>query len=218
MEGVVRRGRRLLRGGNRAQATIEFAFSAPLLLLCLFATVDAAAWALQNSAAVAAVEEGARLAASAAGTPLGHQAPNAVQVTDGVVAQLRSAMFATSVRPWCDPAPGAACSAVTTPQARCRTAGCRFQQCPASPNDVEAAFGPRVIAVCVHENDPAPCTAPATPTSPGVPAYCDDSPTVSVRVVGFMASLVPPSFGLGWHGGEIPIDVGATTHTLRFAP
>jgi hypothetical protein len=40
---------------------------------------------------------------------------------------------------------------------------------------------------------------------------------VTVRVIGFLASLVPPLSGLGWHAGEIPIDVVATTHTLRFA-
>ncbi len=41
---------------------------------------------------------------------------------------------------------------------------------------------------------------------------------VTVRVIGYIASLVPPISGFGWRGGEIPIDISATTHTLRFAP
>jgi Flp pilus assembly protein TadG len=178
---------------RRAQATIEFAFSAPLLLLCLFGAVDSAAWALQNSSAVAAAEKGARLAASAVGTPVGQAAPNSAQLTAGVIAQLRTAMFATTVTAW--------------PR----------QGCPGSSSDVEAAVGARTIVVCVQEHDPPACSRPPTPTNPGVPAYCGESPTITVRVVGFMASLVPPSFGLGWHGGEIPLDVRATTHVLRFA-
>jgi len=191
MEGDerVRRCRRR----TRAQATLEFAFAAPLFLLCFFATIDAALWAVQSSAVVSAVEEGARVAASAASTPAGQRAPSAQEVTAGVVGQLKSALFATSVRTW--------------------TAAC-----PAAPGDVEAVFGPRVVAVCVHENAPPPCTTPPRGVPAPYPLYCADSPTVSVRVVGFIASLVPPAFGLGWHGGEIPVDDGATTHTLRFAP
>lgn len=196
MEGGASREirRRCLR--SLAQATIEFAFSAPLLLLCLFASIDAAAWSLQNSAAVAAVEEGARLAASAPGSPLGQSAPNAAQVTDGVIKQLQTAMFATSIRPWCGTHSAAACAAAA---------------CPHSPDAVEASLGPRVVVVCVREQRPSPCNAAV------VAPYCGDPPTITVRVIGFMASLVPPSFGLGWHGGEIPLDVSATTHTLRFA-
>lgn len=41
---------------------------------------------------------------------------------------------------------------------------------------------------------------------------------VTVRLVGHVASLVPPGFGFGGSAGEIPTDVGVTTHTLRFAP
>jgi hypothetical protein len=41
---------------------------------------------------------------------------------------------------------------------------------------------------------------------------------VTVRVIGFLASLVPPLSGLGWHAGEISLDIVATTHALRFAP
>jgi hypothetical protein len=39
---------------------------------------------------------------------------------------------------------------------------------------------------------------------------------VTVRVIGFLASLVPPLSGFGWRTGEIPVDIVATTHTLRF--
>ncbi len=203
MEGDARQARRLLHAGRRAQATLEFAFSAPLLLLCFFGAIDAAAWSMQSSAAVASVEQGARLAASAAGSPLGQKAPNAAQVTNAVAAQLKTAMFATAVRPWCDPHALGACAA---------------RPCPQSPDAVEAVFGSRVLAVCVQEQDPARCTVPPSATAAGVPAYCNDSPTVTVRIIGFAASLVPPSFGLGWHAGEIPFNIGATAHVLRFAP
>jgi Flp pilus assembly protein TadG len=209
-EGLRRPGR--LRDGRRAQATLEFAFSAPLLLLCLFAAIDAAAWAVQNSAAVAAVEEGARLAASAPDTPLGQSAPDARQVTDGVIRQLQPAMFGTGVRPWCTSMCG---DAAARP---CSGADCRFQACPSTPDEVASVFGPRVVAVCVQENTVPRCTVRPTSTTPGVPPYCGDSPTVTVRAIGFMASLVPPSLGLGWHSGEIPVQVTATTHALRFAP
>jgi len=181
------------RGRARGQATLEFAFAAPLFLLCLLGTIDAALWAVQTSAAVSAVEEGARVAASAVNGPLAPSPPNARDITSSVESQLKNALFATSVRPW-------------------------PRSCPATPGDVEALFGPRVVAVCVHENQPPACTTPPAGVQPPYPLYCADSPTVSVQVIGFMASLVPPSFGLGWRGGEIPLDIGATTHTLRFAP
>jgi hypothetical protein len=41
---------------------------------------------------------------------------------------------------------------------------------------------------------------------------------ITVRVIGFVASLVPTGFGPGAGGFELPTDVSATTHTLRFAP
>jgi hypothetical protein len=102
-------------------------------------------------------------------------------------------MFATAVMPWPD------------------------RGCPPTPDAVESRLGARVIAVCLQELDPPPCATPATAFTPGTPPYCGESPMVTVRVVGFIASLVPPSFGLGWHAGEIPIDVRATAHVLRFA-
>ena len=41
---------------------------------------------------------------------------------------------------------------------------------------------------------------------------------VTVRVIGFVASFVPPGFGPGANGFELPTVIAATTHTLRFAP
>jgi hypothetical protein len=200
MEGVRRRGRDR-RSSRRAQATLEFAFSAPLLLLCLFGAVDAAAWSVQQGAAVAALEQGTRIAASAPAEPTSTATPTAAEVTAAVVSHLRPAMFATGVRPWCGSG------------ARCGT-----RPCPPSPAAVQSAFGPRVVAVCVEEHAAPPCVTDPTPGSLGVPPYCGESPTVTVRAVGYMASLVPPGFGLGWQSGEIPLDVGATTHALTFAP
>ena len=120
--------------------------------------------------------------------------------------QLQQAMFGTTVVAWCGPAAavcaGPASSAATSP----------LVACPVSPAEVEQRFGPRTVAVCDITSPPAP----ACPPPPAAPTpRCGDPPTVTVHVIGFLASLVPPLSGLGWHG-EIPIDVVATTHTLRF--
>ena len=57
------------------------------------------------------------------------------------------------------------------------------------------------------------------PDSPSPwPSGCDNSPMITVRVIGFVASLVPPGFGPGAGGFELPTNISATTHTLRFAP
>ena len=176
-----------------AQATVEFAFVAPLFLLCFLGAVDSGLWALQNAASVSAVEAAARAAASAGGGPLANAAPDARAITAVVDARLRQSLFATRIVAW-------------------------QSGCPASAADVQAAFGPRVVAVCVVEHRPPACTTPP----PGVPApyppYCSDTPTITVRIAGYVAALVPPGFGPAAQGGELPEDVAATTHTLRFAP
>lgn len=74
------------------------------------------------------------------------------------------------------------------------------------------------MALCVVEHDPPPCSTPPSGVTAPYPPPCTDSPTVTVRLVGNVASLVPPGFGFSLAGGEIPTDIGATTHTLRFAP
>jgi hypothetical protein len=196
---------------------VEFAFAAPLFLLCLLASIDAGLWSLQNSALVAGAENAARVAASAGATPLGHTAPDARLVTQTIAGQLERALFATRVVPWCDPAPNTACAPTSTGSV-CSGAACQFQSCPANPAAVQAVFGPRVVAVCVHEQDPPPCSTPPPGVSTPYPLYCADPPTVTVHLIGFIASLVPPGFGVGESGGELPTDVTATTHTLRFAP
>ena len=170
---------------TRAQATIEFAFVAPLFLLCFLATVDAGLWAVQSSAEVSAVEQAARLAASAGSSPLSSAAL--------VASRLAQALFATRLMAW-------------------------PRSCPTSPAEVESRFGPRVVALCIDEHDPPLCNAATAGTSPPSRAYCADTPTITVRLVGHVASLVPPGFGISGSGGEIPADVSATTHTLRFAP
>jgi hypothetical protein len=224
MEGDVRAmagagGRRsipTLRRTARGQATLEFAFAAPLFLLCLFAAVDAGLWAVQTNAEVAAVESAVRVASSAGSSPLGQTAPDARAVTERVVARLGQAMFGTRVVAWCDPAPFASCAPALTQPTLCSGTACRFLACPLTPADVQAVFGPRVVAVCVHEQEP-PCPEPGAVAQPDA-LYCADSPTITVHAIGFLASLVPPGFGAGESGGELPTDVVATTHTLRFAP
>lgn len=191
---------RACRGYRAAQATIEFAFVAPLFFLCLFAALDAAVWAVQTSAAVSAAEQAVRLAAAASGTPQSESTPPAATLLAAVRTQLQQGMFGTTAVAWCD--------RNTTP---CAAVGA-FAACPASPAAVEAVFGARTVAICDETSPPSPpCAVPATPR-------CGDPPTVTVHVIGYLASLVPPALGLGWRAGEIPVDIVATTHALRFAP
>jgi TadE-like protein len=195
---------------RRGQATIEFAFVAPLFFLCFFAAIDAGLWAIQTSASVSAAEQAARLAAAAATSPESEATPSPQVLFSAIRNQLQRAMFGTNVVAWCDPA-GGACP---TPAAAA-TGGGPFARCPVTPDQVEQHFGSRTVAVCDETSAPAPpCPPQPVPATP----RCGDPPTVTVRIIGFLASLVPPLSGLGWHGGEIPIDIVATTHTLRFAP
>jgi Flp pilus assembly protein TadG len=64
---------------------------APLFFLCFFAAIDAGLWAIQTSAAVSAAEQGARLAASAAGTPQSEDTPSPQVLFAAVRNQLRQA-------------------------------------------------------------------------------------------------------------------------------
>ena len=193
-EGGDPRVRRRPRRGVRSQATLEFAFVAPLFLVCFLAAIDAGLWAVQNGAEVAALEQAARLAAASGTAPVGAPPPDARTVTAQVTPGLRQALFATSVVPW--------------------TAGA----CPATPAAAESVVGSRTVALCIEEHVPPPCATALPGVAGPYPPYCTDTPTVSVRLVGHVASLVPPAFGLGGSGGEIPADISVTTHTLRFAP
>ncbi len=193
----------------RGQATVEFAFVAPLFFLCFFAAIDAALWAIQSSASVSAAEQGARLAAAAAGSPESAATPPPTVLFAAVHNQLQQALFGTSVVAWCDPA-GGQCPSAADSSGRAAV----FARCPSTPEEVEAQFGARTVAICDETSPPSPpCPAAPLPPTP----RCGDPPTVTVRVVGFLASLVPPLAGLGWRAGEIPVNVVATTHTLRFA-
>jgi len=183
---------------RRGQSTIEFALMLPLFLLCLLATVDAALWAVQSSAGVAAAEEGARLAAAAAWDPRSQETPTTSYIVGLIGPRLERAMFGTSVRSWC--------GAGDAPP--CPRAGAPGAACPADPTQVHDRFGPRTVAICVQERLPG--------CGPG-PCVSREGPNVSVRVSGYLASLVPPVFGLGWRSGEIPIDVHVRTHAVRFS-
>jgi TadE-like protein len=207
MEGerVRARCRRAHAGRRRAQATVEFAVVVPLFLACFLAAVDAGLWAIQTSAEVSAVEQAAMLAASAGSSPIAQTAPDARDVTAAVAARLRSALFGTGIASWCETAADGSCLPDTA------------ERCPASPAEVQAREGPRVVVICVSEQDPPVCVTPPPGVPPPYPAGCDDSPLVTVRVIGFVASLVPPGFGAGARAFEIPTDIWATTHTLRYA-
>ena len=193
-EGAERGVRRPQRRRTRSQATLEFAFVAPLFLVCFLASIDAGLWAVQNGAEVAAVEQAARLAAASGAAPVGAPPPDARTVTAEVMPGLQQALFATRIVPW--------------------IAGA----CPATPGDAEAVVGARTVALCIEEHAQPACVTPPPGVTAPYPPYCTDTPTVLVRLVGHVASLVPPGFGLGGSGGEIPADIAVTTHTLRFAP
>jgi TadE-like protein len=203
-EEVVR-PRRMPRA-RRGQAIVEFAVILPLFLFCLIAALDAGLWAVQTSAEVSAVEQAAMIASSAGATPISATAPDARAVTAAITGRLRSALFATGIRSWCAPDASGRCAPDTT------------QHCPSTPAQVQAADGPRVVVVCVSEADPPACTTPPPGLAAPYPAGCGDSPTITVRVVGFVASFVPPGFGPGAGAFELPTNISATTHTLRFAP
>jgi hypothetical protein len=203
-EGVVRLRR--ARRQRRGQAMVEFAVVLPLFLFCLIGALDAGLWAVQSSAEVSAVEQAAMIASSAGSSPLSETAPDARAVTAAISGRLRSAMFGTSIETWCATDASGDCAPDST------------QHCPTTPAEVQAADGPRVVVVCVSESDPPACTTPPPGQAAPYPPGCDDSPMITVRVIGFVASLVPPGFGPGASGFELPTDISATTHTLRFAP
>jgi hypothetical protein len=202
--GVVRPRRTSRR--TRGQAIVEFAVVLPLFLFCLIGALDAGLWAVQTSAEVSAVEQGARIASSAGSSPLSETAPDARAVTAAIAGRLRTSMFGTAVESWCATDATGACAPDST------------QHCPTTPAEVQAADGPRVVVVCVSEADPPACSAPPPGQPSPYPPGCDDSPMITVRVIGFVASLVPPGFGPGAGGFELPTNISATTHTLRFAP
>jgi Flp pilus assembly protein TadG len=202
--GVVRLRRKPRRRGG--QALVEFALVLPLFLLCLIGALDAGLWAVQTSAEVSAVQEAAMIASSAGSSPVSETAPDARAVTAAISGRLHSALFGTSIESWCATVANGDCAPDTT------------QQCPSTPAQVQAADGPRVVVVCVSETDPPVCTKPPPGQVSPWPIGCDDSPMITVRVIGFVASLVPPGFGPGAGGFELPTNISATTHSLRFAP
>jgi hypothetical protein len=204
LEGVVRLRRTpSARGG---QALLEFAVVLPLFLICLIGALDAGLWAVQTSAEVSAVQQAAMIASSAGSSPVSETAPDARAVTAAISGRLRSALFGTAIESWCATEASGDCAPDST------------QQCPSTPAQVQAADGPRVVVVCVSESDPPACTTPPPGQPAPWPIGCDDSPMITVRVIGFVASLVPPGFGPGAGGFELPTNISATTHTLRFAP
>lgn len=191
------------RGG---QALLEFAVVLPLFLLCLIGALDAGLWAVQTSAEVSAVQQAAMIASSAGSSPVSETAPDARAVTGAIAGRLHSALFGTAIESWCTTDAMGDCAPDTA------------QQCPSTPAQVQEADGPRVVVVCVSKSDPPACTKPPPGQVSPWPIGCDNSPMITVRVIGFVASLVPPGFGPGAGGFELPTDISATTHTLRFAP
>jgi hypothetical protein len=185
---------------------VEFAVVLPLFLFCLIGALDAGLWAVQTSAEVSAVEQAAMIASSAGSSPVSETAPDARAVMAAISGRLRSALFGTTIDSWCATDLTGACAPDST------------QHCPTTPAEVQAQEGPRVVVVCVSEADPPACTTPPPGLTSPYPPGCADSPMITVRVIGFVASFVPPGFGPGAGAFELPTDISATTHTLRFAP
>jgi len=203
-EGVVR-VRRVPRA-RAGQAIVEFAVVLPLFLFCLIGALDAGLWAVQTSAEVSAVGAATMIASSAGSTPTSETAPDARALTAAISGRLHSALFGTAIESWCATDATGACEPDSV------------QRCPTTPAEVQAEDGPRVVVVCVSEANPPACTSPPPGQPSPYPPGCDDSPLITVRVIGFVASFVPPGFGPGAGAFEIPTDISATTHTLRFAP
>ena len=179
---------------------------APTLPFCLIGALDAGLWAVQTSAEVSAVEQATMVASSAGTSPTSETAPDARAVLASISSRLRSALFGTTIKSWCATNTSGDCAPDAT------------QRCPATPAEVQDVDGPRVVVVCVSEADPPACTPPPPGQVAAYPPGCEDSPMITVRVVGFVASFVPPGFGPGATGFELPANISATTHTLRFAP
>jgi hypothetical protein len=204
LEGVVRL-RRMPRASS-GQAIVEFAVVLPLFLFCLIGALDAGLWAVQTSGETSAVEQAAMVASSAGSSPTSETAPDARAVMASISGRLRSVLFGTAIKSWCATDANGGCAPDS------------MQHCPSTPAEVQAADGPRVVVVCVSEADPPACVTPPPGQVAPYPLGCGDSPMITVRVVGFVASLVPPGFGPGAGGFELPTNISATTHTLRFAP
>ena len=170
----------------RGQALVEFAVVLPLFLLCLIGALDAGLWAVQTSAEVSAVEQAAMIASSAGSSPASETAPDARAVTAAISGRLRSALFGTTDR-----------ELVRDRRERRLRAGLPRSSARRRPAEVQDADGPRVVVVCVSEADPPACTTPPPGQAAPYPPGCDDSPMITVRVIGFVASFVPPGFGPG---------------------
>ena len=174
---------------------------APLFFLCFFAAIDAGLWAIQTSASVSAAEQAARLAAAAATHPQSEETPSPGVLFAAVRTQLQQAMFGTSggrlVRP--------RRRTLSRRRRRPVAAACSRAARPV-PTRSSSASVRAPSRSATRPRPPAPaCPAPPLPPTP----RCGDPPTVTVHVIGFLASLVPPVSGLGWHAGEIPIDIVA---------
>ena len=178
---------------NRAgQATVEFAFVAPLFFLALFTAVEAALWTIETSAAVSVADEGARFAASAQVQPqLGpaqKQTDLTLTVYQQVQTRLQAAMFGTRV----------------LEQSPCPT----LSSIPAATVYICVTIvqNPRANA---QNNNPtfnaANIVCPPTNICPKL---------VDVEVVGHLASLMPSGL---FFGSGVPVHVGAETHALTFA-
>jgi hypothetical protein len=84
---------------------VEFSIVFLLFLVCLLATIQAGFWALDNMAAVTAVENGTRIAAlplqpSEGGNPASETPAGATGVDAKVVSELRAGMVSTPVVVW----------------------------------------------------------------------------------------------------------------------
>ena len=105
-------GSRRRTAGGRGQATIEFAFVAPLFFLCFFAAIDAGLWAIQTSASVSAAEQALRLAAAAANSPQSEDTPSPQVLFGAIRTQLQQAMFGTTAIASCPAADSPACDPI----------------------------------------------------------------------------------------------------------
>jgi hypothetical protein len=210
----------------------------PLFIVTLLGAVQAGVWSIEQTAATAAAEQGVRVAVqsgSSQGT-LSDASNSAVGVA--VEDRLRSAMFGTRVRWYCEPASsgsgfdGRRCPTDPYPEPGTRPGpsgvGSLFDShCPKTPaqvrnDDYYGGAGTVVICMQIKQSDP-PKGRPGTPdplrpgrSYPALNLQLRTPLLVEVTVVGCAAAITPVSFGSGCSRGEIPIQATAVARTEIF--
>ncbi len=168
-------------GTRGGQALVEFAVVLPLFLFCLIGALDAGLWAVQTSAEVSAVEQAAMVASSAGSSPTSETAPDARAVLASVSSRLRSALFGRRAKLVRDNASGDCAPDRPRSGARRRPGRCSGRGWSDGWSWCASARPTRRRARRL--------TARTGHLRPYPRRLRRDSPMITVRVVGFVASV-----------------------------